>query len=67
MMASGVAHSGMVAKLAACRLAFKGGVTDISIVAGRGCSDYAAARGYSPSPCGLRRAGTTQNVVEIKA
>ena len=36
MMASGVAHSGMVAKLGACRLAFSSGVTDISIVAGRG-------------------------------
>ena len=36
MMASGVAHSGMVAKLGACRLAFASGVTDISIVAGRG-------------------------------
>ncbi len=36
MMASGVAHSGMVAKLGACRLAFTSGVTDISIVAGRG-------------------------------
>jgi len=45
MMASGVAHSGMVAKLGACRLAFTSGVTDISIVAGRGVSDYTAAAG----------------------
>jgi acetylglutamate kinase len=45
MMASGVAHSGMVAKLGACRLAFSSGVTDISIVAGRGVSDYSAAQG----------------------
>ena len=45
MMVSGVAHSGMVAKLWACRLAFASGVTDISIVAGRGVSDYSAAQG----------------------
>ncbi len=45
MMASGVAHSGMVAKLGACRLAFSAGVTDISIVAGRGAADYASATG----------------------
>ena len=45
MMASGVAHSGMVAKLAACRLAFSSGVTDISIVKGKGAADYAAAEG----------------------
>jgi acetylglutamate kinase len=45
MMASGVAHSGMVAKLGACRLAFSAGVADISIVAGRGTSDYATAPG----------------------
>ncbi len=77
MMASGVAHSGMVAKLAACRLAFKSGVTDISIVAGRGVSDYTSA----PVPAfalrasarqalassGFGEAGKTQNVVEIKA
>ena len=45
MMASGVAHSGMVAKLGACRLAFASGVTDISIVAGRGVVDYTTAIG----------------------
>jgi acetylglutamate kinase len=45
MMASGVAHSGMVAKLGACRLAFASGVTDISIVAGRGAADFATAPG----------------------
>jgi acetylglutamate kinase len=45
MMASGVAHSGMVAKLGACRLAFASGVTDISIVAGRGVSDYSTVQG----------------------
>jgi acetylglutamate kinase len=77
MMASGVAHSGMVAKLAACRLAFKSGVTDISIVAGRGSTDYGAAAGTrlrpagsgeaSPGPAGFGAAGKTQSVVEIKA
>jgi acetylglutamate kinase len=45
MLASGVAHSGMVAKLGACRLAFASGVTDISIVSGRGTSDFATAPG----------------------
>jgi acetylglutamate kinase len=45
MMASGVAHSGMVAKLGACRLAFTSGVTDISIVAGRGAADFTTAPG----------------------
>lgn len=44
MMASGVAHSGMIAKLAACRRAFASGVTDVSIVSGRG-EHYAAAQG----------------------
>jgi acetylglutamate kinase len=45
MLASGVAHSGMVAKLGACRLAFARGVTDISIVSGRGASDFTSAPG----------------------
>ena len=45
MMASGVAHSVMVAKLGACRLAFASGVTDISIVAGKGAGDYTTAAG----------------------
>ncbi len=62
MMASGVAHSGMVAKLAACRLAFKSGVTDISIVAGRGVPDYTAAAGTRLRPAGAaRQADATQN------
>jgi acetylglutamate kinase len=52
MMASGVAHSGMVAKLAACRLAFTSGVTDISIVAGRGVPDFSAAQGTRLRPWG---------------
>ena len=47
MMASGVAHSGMVAKLGACRLAFTSGVTDISIVAGRGVCRFHGRRRYS--------------------
>ncbi len=45
MTSSGVAHSGMIAKLAACRRAFSSGVTDVSIVAGRGGVDYASAPG----------------------
>ena len=45
MTASGAAHSGMIAKLAACRRALDAGVNDIAIVAGRGVSDFAAATG----------------------
>lgn len=45
MMASGAAHSGMIAKLAACRRALDGGVGDIAIVSGRGVKDFAAAAG----------------------
>jgi acetylglutamate kinase len=53
MLASGVAHSGMVAKLGACRLAFKAGVTDISIVAGRGVADFTIATGTRLRPSGF--------------
>jgi acetylglutamate kinase len=45
MIASGAAHSGMIAKLAACRRALAAGVSDIAIVGGRGVSDFAAAAG----------------------
>jgi acetylglutamate kinase len=45
MTASGVAHSGMIAKLAACRRAFASGVREVSIVAGRGGGDYGTAAG----------------------
>jgi acetylglutamate kinase len=45
MTASGAAHSGMIAKLAACRRALDGGVNEISIVSGRGATDYLAAAG----------------------
>jgi acetylglutamate kinase len=45
MTASGVAHSGMVAKLVACRRALDGGVGDVSVVSGRGAADYAVATG----------------------
>ena len=34
------AHSGMVAKLAACRAALTGGVSDVSIVCGRNVADW---------------------------
>jgi acetylglutamate kinase len=47
MTKSGVAHSGMIAKLVACRGAFSGGVRDVRIVSGRGASDYASAAGTS--------------------
>jgi acetylglutamate kinase len=45
LTASGAAHSGMVAKLAACRQARARGVKNISIVAGRGVEDFDAAAG----------------------
>jgi acetylglutamate kinase len=45
LLASGAAHSGMVAKLAACRAALAGGGARIAIVDGRRATDYAAAPG----------------------
>jgi acetylglutamate kinase len=45
MIESGAAHSGMVAKLAACRRALDGGVSEIAIVSGRGVRDFATAPG----------------------
>ena len=45
MTATGTAHSGMVAKLAACRFAAGRGVGNVTIVDGRGAGDYEAARG----------------------
>ena len=45
LTASGTAHSGMVAKLTACRRAIKSGVGEVSIVAGRGIEDFDAAVG----------------------
>ena len=45
MTAAGTAHSGMVAKLAACRAAAARGVGTVTIVDGRGAVDYEAARG----------------------
>jgi acetylglutamate kinase len=45
MIASGTAHSGMVAKLAACRWALDGGVAEVAIVGGRGVMDFEGAAG----------------------
>lgn len=42
---SGTAHSGMVAKLVACRHALSGGVAEVSIVGGRGVEDFDRAVG----------------------
>jgi acetylglutamate kinase len=47
MIASGDAHSGMVAKLTACRAALAAGVGEVAIVSGRGVEDYATASGTS--------------------
>jgi acetylglutamate kinase len=45
MIASGAAHSGMVAKLAACRAALAAGVGTIAIVSGKGVTDFTRASG----------------------
>ncbi len=45
MTASGAAHSGMVAKLGACRHALEHGVTQVAIVSGRGVADFDNAPG----------------------
>ena len=45
MTKSGAAHSGMVAKLAACQVALEHGVADIAIVSGRGVESFADALG----------------------
>ena len=52
MIASGEAHSGMVAKLVACRNAIARGVTDVAIVTGRGVCDFTEARGTHLCPSG---------------
>jgi len=45
MTASGAVHSGMIAKLNACRHALEAGVREVSIVSGRGVEDYLSAPG----------------------
>jgi acetylglutamate kinase len=45
MTRSGTVHSGMIAKLDACRRALDGGVADVAIVSGRGAADFASAQG----------------------
>ena len=45
LTSSGTAHSGMVAKLNACRHAVSGGVREVAIVAGRGVQDFDSAVG----------------------
>lgn len=56
MIASGAAHSGMVAKLSACRDALRGGVADVAIVNGRGTLDIAGAAGTRVVPALQRSA-----------
>ncbi|MEO5895837.1 MAG: acetylglutamate kinase [Vicinamibacterales bacterium] len=58
MIASGVAHSGMVAKLAACRVAVAAGVADVAIVRGRGIDDFNTVRGTQIVPAQLLTART---------
>jgi acetylglutamate kinase len=45
MVATGAAHSGMIAKLTACRTAIARGVEDVAIVGGRGVADFNQATG----------------------
>jgi acetylglutamate kinase len=45
MIASGEAHSGMVAKLTACRAALLAGVREVAVVAGRTVGDFDVAVG----------------------
>jgi hypothetical protein len=45
LIASGAAHSGMIAKLAACRTAIERGVGDVRIVSGLGVDDFDCAAG----------------------
>ena len=45
MIASGEAHSGMIAKLVACRAALLGGVEEVAIVSGRDVTDFERASG----------------------
>jgi acetylglutamate kinase len=45
MIATGEAHSGMVAKLVACRGALARGVAEVAIVSGRGVKDFEEAEG----------------------
>ena len=45
LTADGTAHSGMVAKLQACRRALAGGVLEVAIVGGRGVQDFDEATG----------------------
>jgi len=45
MTSTGAVHSGMIAKLAACRRALDGGVNQVAIVSGRAVSDFDGAEG----------------------
>jgi acetylglutamate kinase len=45
MTRAGTVHSGMIAKLEACRRALDAGVAEVAIVSGRGVRDFAAAEG----------------------
>jgi len=53
MIASGEAHSGMVAKLVACRNALQGGVDEVAIVPGHGVTDFNRAEGTRIMPAPL--------------
>lgn len=66
MIASGEAHSGMVAKLTACRNAIAGGVTDVAIVSGRGVTDFNEAPGTHLRPAGYGGQGRVREQVSVR-
>jgi acetylglutamate kinase len=53
MIASGDAHSGMVAKLGACRTALQRGVDEVAIVSGHGVTDFNHAEGTRIMPAAV--------------
>jgi acetylglutamate kinase len=58
MTASGAAHSGMVAKLTACRHAVTSGVREVRIVAGRDVDDFTRASGTHVYEAAAQAAGS---------
>ena len=53
MIAAGTAHSGMIAKLVACREALTRGVRDVRVVGGRDADDYGTAPGTAMTAVSL--------------
>ena len=66
MIASGEAHSGMVAKLAACRNAIAHGVEEVAIVSGRGVTDFNEAVGTRLRPSGFGGQARVREQVSVR-